>query len=175
MAHIERGDTRQYLPNGIAEHNFSGQYAQMLEGSMNAGVSIVQKANESKLMNNQIDLSTQFLTKNNEINTKWQADPTNPEAEKERKEAFESLASQYKINPLCETQWNEMKNGIYNRYKQYNAQWQQNQLNTNAKVNLENGYKQFINQASMFGRNGASIDEVRLMYANGIDALKKIN
>ena len=176
MVHIAPQRDRQYFSQGLEGHEVSQgikSVGNALSNSINTGISVVQKANETKMMNNQIDLSTKFLAKNNEINTKWQADPTNPEAEKERQEAFEALASQYKINPLCETQWNEMKNGIYNRYKQYNAQWQQNQLNTNAKINLQNGYKQFIEQASMFGRNGASLEEVRLMYANGIEALRK--
>lgn len=169
---VQQGDIRNYMSKGVAQADFSGQVANILNQGVNAGVSIAQKANESTMANYQIDLSTQFLAKNNEINTKYQADPTNPEREVELKQAFESLASQYKINPVCQTQWNDIKNNVYNRYKQYNAQWQERQLDTNAKVNLENGYKQFVNQASMFGRNGASLEEVRLMYTNGIEALK---
>lgn len=104
MANVQRGDIRQYLPQGIANQDFSGQYARLAENAMNAGVSITEKANQSTLANNQIDLSTKFLAKNNEINTKWQADPTNPEREKELKQAFESLSSQYKVNPLVQNQ-----------------------------------------------------------------------
>ena len=170
---IQRGDIRQYLPQGIANQDFSGQYARLAENAMNAGVSITEKANQSTLANNQIDLSTKFLAKNNEINTKWQADPTNPEREKELKQAFESLSSQYKVNPLVQNQWNDIKNDVYNRYKTYNAQWIEKQQQTNASVNLKNGYEKLINQASMFGMNGASLDEVKLIYAEGINALKK--
>ena len=173
MANVQRGDRRQYLPQGIANQDFSGQYARLAENAMNAGVSITEKANQSTLANNQIDLSTKFLAKNNEINTKWQADPTNPEREKELKQAFESLSSQYKVNPLVQNQWNDIKNDVYNRYKTYNAQWIEKQQQTNASVNLKNGYEKLINQASMFGMNGASLDEVKLIYAEGINALKK--
>lgn len=173
MANVQRGDIRQYLPQGIANQDFSGQYARLAENAMNAGVSITEKANQSTLANNQIDLSTKFLAKNNEINTKWQADPTNPEREKELKQAFESLSSQYKVNPLVQNQWNDIKNDVYNRYKTYNAQWIEKQQQTNASVNLKNGYEKLINQASMFGMNGASLDEVKLIYAEGINALKK--
>lgn len=169
---IQRGDARQYLSQAIANQDFSGQYAKIAENAMNAGISITEKANQSTLANNQIDLSTKFLAKNNEINTKWQADPTNPERENELKQAFESLSSQYKVNPLVQKQWNDIKNDVFNRYKTYNAQWIEKQQQTNASVNLKNGYEKLINQASMFGMNGASLDEVKLIYAEGINALK---
>ncbi len=172
MANIQRGDARQYLSQAIANQDFSGQYAKIAENAMNAGISITEKANQSTLANNQIDLSTKFLAKNNEINTKWQADPTNPERENELKQAFESLSSQYKVNPLVQKQWNDIKNDVFNRYKTYNAQWVEKQQQTNASVNLKNGYEKLINQASMFGMNGASLDEVKLIYAEGINALK---
>lgn len=172
MANIQRGDARQYLSQAIANQDFSGQYAKIAENAMNAGISITEKANQSTLANNQIDLSTKFLAKNNEINTKWQADPTNPERENELKQAFESLSSQYKVNPLVQKQWNDIKNDVFNRYKTYNAQWIEKQQQTNASVNLKNGYEKLINQASMFGMNGASLDEVKLIYAEGINALK---
>ncbi len=172
MAHIQQGDTRQYFSNHEGNIDFSGQVANLLNQGVNAGVSVAQKANESTLANNQIDLSTKFLAKNNEINTKYQADPTNPQREVELQQAFETLSNQYKINPVCQKQWADIKNNVYNRYKTYNAKWQEEQLNTNAKINLENGYKQFVNQASMLGSNGASVEEVRLLYANGIEALK---
>lgn len=169
---IQRGDARQYLSQAIANQDFSGQYAKIAENAMNAGISITEKANQSTLANNQIDLSTKFLAKNNEINTKWQADPTNPERENELKQAFESLSSQYKVNPLVQKQWNDIKNDVFNRYKTYNAQWIEKQQQTNASVNLKNGYEKLINQASIFGMNGASLDEVKLIYAEGINALK---
>lgn len=172
MANIQRGDARQYLSQAIANQDFSGQYAKIAENAMNAGISITEKANQSTLANNQIDLSTKFLAKSNEINTKWQADPTNPERENELKQAFESLSSQYKVNPLVQKQWNDIKNDVFNRYKTYNAQWVEKQQQTNASVNLKNGYEKLINQASMFGMNGASLDEVKLIYAEGINALK---
>lgn len=172
MAHIQQGDTRQYFSNHEGNIDFSGQVANLLNQGVNAGVSVAQKANESTLANNQIDLSTKFLAKNNEINTKYQADPTNPQREVELQQAFETLSNQYKINPVCQKQWADIKNNVYNRYKTYNAKWQEEQLNTNAKINLENSYKQFVNQASMLGSNGASVEEVRLLYANSIEALK---
>lgn len=112
------------------------------------------------------------MAKNNEINTKYQADPTNPEREVEIKEAFEELANSYEINPVCQGQWNTLKNNIYNRYKTYNAEWSEKQQNVNIETNLKNGYESLKNQISMLGLNGASVNEVRLIYANGIEALK---
>lgn len=169
---IQRGDTRQYLSQGITNTDFSGQYANIANSAINTGVSIAQKANQSTLANNQIELSTQFLAKNNEINTKYQADPTNPERERELRESFDSLSSQFKINPVCQKQWNDIKSDVYNRYKAYNAQWIEKQQQTNATLNLKNGYEKLVNQASMLGMNGASLDEVKLIYADGIQALK---
>lgn len=176
MAHIQRGDDRQYFAHELPGHEISQGIeaaGNSLFNAVNTGISIVQKANESALANNQIDLSTKFLAKNNEINTKYQADPANPEREEELKEAFDSLAAQYKVNPIVEPQWNEIKNNVYNGYKTYNAQWAQKQQQTNATVNLKEGYEKFINQASMLGMNGASVDEVKLIYESGISALKK--
>lgn len=169
---IQRGDVRQYLSQGAANTDFSGQYANMANSALNSGVTIAQKANQSTLANNQIDLSTQFLAKNNEINTKYQADPTNPERERELREAFDSLSSQFKVNPVCQKQWNDIKSDVYNRYKAYNAQWVEKQQQTNSSLNLKNGYEKLVNQASMLGMNGASFDEVKLIYADGIQALR---
>jgi hypothetical protein len=172
MAHIQRGDDRQYFSKGIAEQDMSGQYADMFDNALNTGVSITQKANESTLANNQIDLSTRFLAENNKINTKYQADPTNPQREIELQQAFESLANQYKINPTCQKQWSDIKNNVYNRYKTYNEQWVEKQQQSNISTNLKDGYENLTNQISMLGMNGASIDEVRLIYANGIEGLR---
>lgn len=171
MAHIQRGDTRQYIQRE-AETDFSGAYANMLNQGVQQGVSITQKANESTMANNQIELSTRFLAKNNEINTKYQADPTNPQREIELQEAFDSVASEFKINPVCEAQWNQIKNNVYGRYKTYNAQWQEKQQQSNISTNLKNGYESLTNQISMLGLNGASVDEMRLIYANGIEGLR---
>ncbi|MBQ4114639.1 hypothetical protein IJD34_04475 [bacterium] len=171
MAHIQRGDTRQYIQRE-AQMDFSGAYANMLNQGVQQGVSITQKANESTMANNQIELSTRFLAKNNEINTKYQADPTNPQREVELQEAFDSLANEFKINPVCEAQWNQIKNNVYGRYKVYNAQWQEKQQQSNISTNLKNGYEALTNQISMLGLNGASVDEMRLIYANGIEGLR---
>lgn len=169
--HIQRGDNRQYFQQQAGK-NFAGDVANLINEGLNTGVSITQKANESTLANNQIDLSAKFLAKNNEINTKYQADPTNPEREVEIKEAFEELANSYEINPVCQGQWNTLKNNIYNRYKTYNAEWSEKQQNVNIETNLKNGYESLINQISMLGLNGASVNEVRLIYANGVEGLK---
>lgn len=176
MAHIQRGDDRQYFAHELPGNEVSRgiqAVGDSLFSNINTGLSVVQKANESTLANNQIDLSTKFLAKNNEINTKYQADPTNPAREEEMKQAFDSLAEQYKVNPLVAPQWNEIKNNVYNGFRTYNAQWAQKQQQTNATVNLKEGYEKFINQASMLGMNGASVDEVKLIYESGITALKK--
>lgn len=176
MAHIQRGDNRQYFSNELPGNEIS-RGTQLIGNTISDvvdnGISVVQKANEATLANNQIDLSTKFLAKNNEINTKYQSDPTNPEREIELQEAFDSLANQYKVNTFSQPQWNQIKDEVFNRYKTYNSEWAVKQQATNASVNLENGYKTLINQASMLGMNGSSLDEVKLIYANGIDALKK--
>ena len=172
MAHIQQVDTRQYLSQGIAELSNLGQMATALNQGLQAGVSITQKANESTMASNQIDLSTKFLAENNKINLKYQADPTNPQREVELKQAFESLSNQYKINPLCQKQWSDIKNSVYDRYKMYNAQWVEKQQQTNIQTNLKSGYENLINQMFTLGSDGASIDDVRLAYANGYDALK---
>ena len=171
MAHIQRGEQRQYIQQQ-AEMDFSGAYANSLNQGVQQGVSITQKANEATMANNQIELSTRFLQKNNEINTKYQADPTNPQREVELQEAFNSLANEFKINPVCEAQWNNIKNNVYGRYKAYNAQWQEKQQQSNISNNLKNGYEALTNQISMLGLNGASVDEMRLIYANGIEGLR---
>ena len=171
MAHIQRGDTRQYIQQEALK-DFSGAYANLINQGVQQDVSITQKANESAMANNQIELSTRFLAKNNEINTKYQADPTNPQREIELQEAFNSVANEFKINPVCEGQWNQIKNNVYGRYKVYNAQWQEKQQQSNISTNLKNGYQSLTNQISMLGLNGASVDEMRLIYANGIEGLR---
>lgn len=176
MGHINTYRDRQIFATQLSGHEVSEGIRQVSDrffNNVNTALDVTQKANQATLANNQIDLSTKFLAKNNEINTKYQSDPTNPEREIELKQAFDSLAEQYKVNPLCQTQWNNIKTDVYNRYKTYNAQWIEKQQQTNASVNLKNGYEKLINQASMFGMNGASLDEVKLIYAEGINALKK--
>lgn len=174
MAHIERGNQRQYFSNQLSGNEVSEgikQVSETLAGTFNSSQDIVNKANEAKLANNQIDLSSEFFKKNTEINTKYQGDPTNPEREKELSEAFDDLANKYEINPLCQAQWSQIKNNVYNNFKQYNAQWQVKQQQTNATNDLKNGYESLTNQVSMLGLNGAGIDEVRLVYKNGIQGL----
>ena len=163
MAHIERGNERQYFSNQLSGNEVSEgikQVGETLSGTFSATQDIVNTANESKLSNNQVSLSTEFLEINNEINTKYQSDPTNPEREKELSEAFENLAGKYKVNPLVSGQWNQIKNNIYNNYKEYNAQWQIKQQQTNATNDLKNGYESLTNQVSMMGINGAGVDEI---------------
>ncbi len=171
MASIPQGDNRQYFQSE-ASVDLSGQVADTLLNGLNSAVSITQKANESTMASNQIKLSADFLAKNNEINTKYQADPTNPQREIELKQAFDSLAGQYKINPLCQKQWQDIKTNVYDRYKTYNSQWVEKQQQSNIQTNLQNGYESLLNQVSMLGLNGSSVDEMRLIYANGIEGLR---
>lgn len=172
MANIQRGDTKQYLTKGIAEQDFTGNAANIFESGVQSAYTITQKANESTLANNQIDLSANFLLKNNEINTKYQNDPTNPQREIELKDAFESIANQYKINPVCQKQWSEIKNSVYGRYKMYNAQWQEKQLQTNAQINLKDGRDKLLQQAYQLGFDDTGIEDAKLIFANGYDAIK---
>ena len=175
MVQVNTYRDRQYFSKVLSGNETSQgikEIGNKLAGGISTAISVTQKANEATLANNQIDLSTRFLSKNNEINTKYQADPTNPERENELKEAFESLANEYKINPLCKSQWNDIKNNVYNRYKVYNSQWQEQQQETNARINLKNGQEKLIQQAYFLGEAGAGIEDIRLVYANGYDALK---
>ena len=173
MVHIAQGNQRQYFSQAVEQPQNLGAVVSSLTDGVNQGISIVQKANESNLANNQVQLATDFMAKNNEINTKYQADPTNPERERELRESFEELAGKYKINPVCQGQWTQIKDNVYNNYKRYNAQWQLKQQQTNATNDLKNGYESLTNQVSMMGMNGAGVDEIRLVYKNGIDGLSK--
>lgn len=168
----QRGDDRQYLTRGVAEQDFSGQYANMVNQAMGATQSITQKANESDLASKQIDLATEWYKKNNEINLKYQADPTNPQRETDLQEAFNALSENYKVNPFVEKQWGDIKRQVFDRSKMYNAQWAEKQQQSNAQTNLQNGYEKLINQVSMLGMNGAGLDDIRMTYANGVDALR---
>lgn len=169
---VQRGDTRQYFSHEAENVNSVGQVASILGGAVEAGVDIAEKAQQSKIANYRVDLSTKFLAKNNEINLKYQSDPTNPERERELKETFDSMADGYKINPVSQTQWKLVKDDVYNRYKQYNADWQIKQQQSNVQNDLKNGYESLNNQISMLGMNGASIEEMRLIYDSGIEGLK---
>ena len=169
---IQRGDQRQYFSKEV-EQNYTGNIANALNDTFQAGIYITQKAQASDLANKQQQYANQVYLKNNEINTKWQADPTNPEVEKERKEAFKEIADSFEINPISQGYWNNMINEIDSRFSQYNTQWQVKQQETNAKINLKNNYEALTKQASMLGHDGADIEQVRLVYANGIAALKK--
>lgn len=172
---IQRGNIREYYSKELTGHEVSQGIAQVGSGIVNAiGAvqSVSEKANESKLANYQIDLSNRFMQINNDINTKYQSDPTNPERNKELDEAFSMLAGEYKVNPLIEGRWGEIKNNVLNNYKEYNARWELNQQQTNAQNDLKNGYEKLNNQISMLGSNGAKFDEVKLAYDNGISGLR---
>ena len=171
--HIQQGDDRQYFSKNEQEINVLGEVVNSLgQGAQNA-FTIAQKADETKLADYQVDLSTKFLEKNNEINIKYQTDPINPQREKELKEAFNSLSSQYKVGVASKVQWEKIKNNIYNNYKEYNAQWQLKQQETNATNDLKNGYETLVNQVSMMGLKGFGVNEIRLVYKNGIDGLSR--
>ena len=172
---IQRGNIREYYSKELTGHEVSEGIKQVGTGIANAiGTvqSVTEKANESKLANYQIDLSNKFMKINNDINTKYQSDPTNPQRNKELDEAFSLLAGQYKVNPLVEGRWGEIKNDILNNYKTYNARWEMQQQQTNAQNDLKNGYEALNNQISMLGANGAKFDEVKLAYDNGISGLR---
>lgn len=171
MAHIERGDNRQYFSQESLIDT-SGDMAKATGNAVDAGVSITQKAQESTLANYQIDLSAKFLEKNTEINTKYQADPTNPERETELQEAFDMMAEEYKVNPLVAKQWGDIKSNVYGRYKTYNSEWMEKQQESNISTNLQNGYQTLTNQVSMLGMNGAGLSEINLVKSNGIESLR---
>ena len=170
MARIQQGDYLTASPN-VANRNYIGEVADVFNNAINSTQAIAYKANESKLANNQIDLANRALKINNDINIKYQADPTNPEREREFKEQFDMLASEYKVNPLIEGKWGQIKNNVYNNFSSYNAKWQLQQQQTNAQSDLKLGYENAVKQMFLLGQNGANIDEVRMIYANNENAL----
>ena len=172
---IPRGNQREYYSRELTGHEVSQGIMQVGSGianSIGAAQTVVERANESKLANYQIDLSNRFMQINNDINTKYQSDPTNPQRNKELDEAFSLLAGQYKVNPMVQGRWGEIKNNVLNNYKTYNARWELSQQQTNAQNDLKNGYEKLNNQISMLGSNGAKFDEVKLAYDNGISGLR---
>lgn len=172
---IQRGNQREYYSRELTGHEVS-QGIKQVGTSIANGIgqfqSITEKANESKLANYQIDLSNRFMQINNDINTKYQSDPTNPQRNKELDEAFTMLADEYNVNPMVQGRWGEIKNKVLNNYKIYNARWEMSQQQTNAQNDLKNGYEKLNNQISMLGANGAKFDEVKLAYDNGISGLR---
>lgn len=171
MAKIQQGDYLRAKPMVADTSDFSG-VQNAIGGLVNTAQAVNEKANASKIANMSIELSNKALQLNNDINLKYQKDPTNPEREREFKEGFDLLAQEYKVNPFLDGKWGEIKNNIYNNYSQYNAKWQIQQQQTNAQNDLKNGYEELNNQISMLGKNGANYDEVRLIYENGINGLK---
>ena len=171
MAHIQTGDYRKVFSQVAEKSTDLSGVGNALMGTFNAATAVAHKANESKLANYQIDLANKALKINNDINIKYQDDPTNPEREKEFNEQFELLASEYKVNPLVQGKWGQIKTHVMNNYKQYNARWEIQQQQTNASNDLRLGYENSVNQMFMLGQNGASIDEVRMIYANNENAL----
>lgn len=169
MANIQRGDQRQYYSQQLTQNV---DVTEQVTNAFNSITGAVQKANASKLASNQIDLSNKYMMKVDEINNKYQADPTSEDRQRELKESFDLLAGQYKVNPLVQGQWNEIKNNVFNQYKQYDGKWQLAQQQSNAKNDLQNGYTDLVNQAGMMGSNGANLDQVRMSYLNGIEALR---
>lgn len=170
MVDVQRGDTRQYYTEGYEQ---KADWGPTLSGAVDAAVKIGQTAGQSKFAENQIDLNAKFMAKNNEINTKYQAEPNNPEREKELKTAFDELSSQYKVSPFLQREWTDAKNKIYGNYKTYNAEWAIKQNATNAEISLKNGLKSLLDQANNLGYQDADVNTVRMIYANGRDALSK--
>lgn len=171
MAKIQQGDYLKATPS-IADTSNALDIVGAFNNTLNTTYDAAQKANASKIANNAIDLSNRALALNNDINIKYQADPTNPEREREFRESFELLAAEYKVNPLIEGQWAITKDKIYNNYSTYNAKWQIKQQQENATNDLKNGYEALNEKISMLGKNGANYDEVRLVYENGISGLR---
>ena len=172
MANVQRGDIQQVFSNVAEQSADFSQIGNSINRAIFAASDVAAVANESKLANMQIDLANEALKLNNEINIKYQADPTNPERDREFNEGFELLAGKYQVNPLIQGKWGRIKTHVLNNYKQYNARWQVQQQQTNASNDLKQGYEKLIDQVSMMGNNNASIDEVRLVYNNGIESLR---
>lgn len=171
MAKIQQGDYLRAKPS-VADTSNALDVVGAFNNILNTTYDATQKANASKIANNAIELSNRALKLNNDINLKYQADPTNPEREREFKESFELLAGEYNVGPFAQGQWNVAKDNIYNNFSSYNAKWQIKQQQDNATNDLKNGYEALNEQISMLGKNGASYDEVRLVYENGINGLR---
>ena len=171
MANVQRGDIQQVFSNVAEQSADFSQIGNSINRAIFAASDVAAIANESKLANMQIDLANEALKLNNEINIKYQADPTNPERDREFNEGFELLAGKYQVNPLIQGKWGRIKTHVLNNYKQYNARWQVQQQQTNASNDLKQGYENSVNQMFLLGQNGSSIDEVRMIYTNNEEAL----
>ena len=170
MVQVQRGDDRQYFTNTAREY---GDYSGAVSTAINTVDSISKQANQTKLANYQVDLSARFMKKNQEINTKYQTEPDNPERDKELKSAFDNLVAEYKVSPFVQKQWKETQNKIFNNYKTYNAEWAIKQNVSNAQSNLKNGLENINKQVGMMAMQGADDNLVKLTYSNGLDALRK--
>ena len=146
MANVQRGDIQQVFSNVAEQSADFSQIGNSINRAIFAASDVAAIANESKLANMQIDLANEALKLNNEINIKYQADPTNPERDREFNEGFELLAGKYQVNPLIQGKWGRIKTHVLNNYKQYNARWQVHQQQTNASNDLKQGYENSVNQ-----------------------------
>lgn len=172
MGNIQRGDDRQYLTNGAVDYNTFGDNFNTAAGLMNTAATINRQAETAKMAKFQVELSNEFQLKNNEINTKYQADPTSPDRENEIKQAFEEMANKYQVGPIVQGEWGQTKQKIYNNFETYNTNWKIQQQKTNATQDLKSGYETMLNQISKMGMNNASLEDVKLTYGNSSMALR---
>lgn len=172
MGNIQRGDDRQYLTNGAVDYNTFGDNFNTAAGLMNTAATINRQAETAKIAKFQVELSNEFQLKNNEINTKYQADPTSPDRENEIKQAFEEMANKYQVGPIVQGEWGQTKQKIYNNFETYNTNWKIQQQKTNATQDLKSGYETMLNQISKMGMNNASLEDVKLTYGNSSMALR---
>lgn len=172
MGNIQRGDNRQYLTNGVAEYSTFGDNINAVAGLMNTAATINRQAETAKMAKYQVELSNEFQIKNNEINTKYQADPTSPQREQELKQAFEVMADKYKVGSMVQGEWGQAKQKIYSNFETYNTNWKIQQQKTNATQDLKSGYETMLNQISKMGMNNASLEDVKLTYGNSSAALR---
>ena len=172
MGNIQRGDNRQYLPNGVAEYSALGDNINAVANLVNSAAVINRQAETAKMAKYQVELSNEFQVKNNEINTKYQADPTSPEREQELKQAFEEMSNKYQVGSIVQGEWGQAKQQIYGNFEKYNTNWKIEQQKTNATQDLKTGYETMLNQVSKMGMDNASLEDVKLTYGNNAEALR---
>jgi len=168
---VQRGDDRQYFES-FEPKNDGGANFNITSQALGSGLDIAQQAQKTKLASFQVEANTKAMRLSDEINTKYQADPTSQEREKEFSEGLKGIFAGYEVPQISKGDWDGITQGIQNNYKTYNDEWSMKQQKTNTQVDLKNTYSQLINNAAEYGANGSDLGKVKLEFANGLDALK---
>lgn len=174
MVQVQRGDTREYIqsqPEAVSDLSAVGNAVANL---VDIGSQIKKINDSSKMSKYAVDINNEMFVKNNEINTKYQADPFSENAIKERQQAFNQITAKYdeQFKTFSSREWQKMKDDIYGNYKTYNTKWSVNQSITNAQVNMKNSITDSVRSIGMLARNGATDEQVEMQIANNKLAIR---